>query len=62
MHIDLRKYNFYNRVINVWNSLPDDIVLSNSVNEFKNKLDNFWVDEDMLFNPEYDFNKYVYKF
>ena len=30
-----------NRVINLWNSLPDHIVTAPSINCFKNKLDNF---------------------
>ena len=30
---------FINRIANHWNSLPNEIILSKSVNEFKNKLD-----------------------
>jgi len=32
---DLRKYFFTNRVVNIWNSLPNDVVLCNTVNIFK---------------------------
>ena len=32
---------FSNRIANHWNSLPDEIILSKNVNEFKNKLDNY---------------------
>jgi hypothetical protein len=39
---DLRKYSFCNRVINVWNSLPENVVSSCSVNAFKNNLDRHW--------------------
>ena len=39
---DIRKYSFCNRVVNVWNSLPDHIVSSVSVNIFKNNLDKHW--------------------
>jgi len=38
---DLRKYYFTNRVVNAWNSLPDD-VLSETINTFKSRLDKFW--------------------
>ena len=36
------RHNFYtNRVVNPWNSLPDEIVESKTVNSFKSKLDKF---------------------
>jgi len=46
---DLKKYSFCNRVVNVWNSLPDSVVMANSMNSFKNKLDNFWKFEEVVF-------------
>ena len=36
---DVRKFSFCNRVVNVWNSLPDVVVKSESLNTFKNNLD-----------------------
>ncbi len=33
---------FGNRVANVWNALPADIVNSESLNMFKNRLDDHW--------------------
>ena len=36
--LDARKYFFSQRIINEWNSLPEEIVNSLSVNEFKAKL------------------------
>ena len=41
VNYDLRKYSFANRIITIWNSLPDNIVSSTSINMFKNRLDNF---------------------
>jgi hypothetical protein len=38
VHLDIRKYFFCNRVVNVWNSLNDDIVCSRTVNQFVHKL------------------------
>jgi len=49
---DLRKYSFCNRVSNVWNSLPDYVVCSSSLDSFKIALDKFWSNEDCLFNHE----------
>jgi ribonuclease P/MRP protein subunit RPP40 len=51
---DLRKYFFTNRVVNIWNSLPDAVVLSKSVNFFKNNLDKFWSNQDVLFHYRSD--------
>jgi hypothetical protein len=49
---DVRKFSFASRIVNLWNSLPDHIILSDSVNSFKNRLDNHWKNEDMYFNWE----------
>ena len=38
------KYFFTNRIVNTWNSLPEDVVKAESVNTFKNKLDKYWGD------------------
>jgi len=39
---DLHKYYFTNRVVNALNSLPDHVVLSETINTFKSRLDKFW--------------------
>ena len=54
-HYDLRKYNFTNRVIPIWNSLPDFVVSAGTINTFKNRLDKFWSDQDIL----YDYTKQI---
>ena len=36
---DLRKFYFTNRVVDAWNSLPNWIVIANSTNTFKRRLD-----------------------
>jgi len=45
---DLRKYCFTNR-INMWNSLPDNVILADNVNQFKNRLDKHWKMHDIVF-------------
>ena len=47
---DLRKYYFANRVINVWNSLPNYVVNSDTTNQFKNRLDKFWENQEVVYN------------
>jgi len=39
---DLRKLFFTNRVVNIWNSLPEYVVHADTVNCFKSRLDKFW--------------------
>ena len=39
-----RRNHWSVRVINDWNSLPEDVVLSPSTNTFKNRLDDHWSD------------------
>jgi len=51
-YYDLRKFNFTNRVIPVRNSLPNHVVSADTINTFKNHLDKFWSDQEVL----YDYN------
>jgi len=44
---DVRKYSFTQRIVNIWNSLPEHVVNSSSVNSFKNNLDKFWVSQEV---------------
>jgi len=38
-HLSVRQHFFSHRVINSWNSLPDDVVSARSVNSFKSMVD-----------------------
>ena len=39
--LDVRKYSFSQRTINIWNKLSTDCVHASSVNMFKNKIDKY---------------------
>ena len=45
--LDVRKYFFSQRVVNVWNSLPESVVCAPSVASFKARLDKFWKGNDV---------------
>ena len=47
---DLHKLYFTDRVVNVWNSLPDHVVLSETINTFKSRLDKYWQHQDMIYD------------
>ena len=41
--LDVRKYSFSQRTINVWNNLSTDCVQASSFSMFKNKIDKYLV-------------------
>jgi len=47
---DLRKFSFSNRVVNIWNSLPNWVVSANTTNMFKARLDKFWHNQDVVYD------------
>ena len=47
---DVRKYSFSNRITNIWNSLPDEIISAPTVNTFKNSLDRFWAEQEVFYS------------
>ena len=55
--IYMRKFNFTNRVISVWNTLPDTVVSANTIDTFKarlSRLDRFWSDQNVKYNWKSD--------
>jgi len=52
---DLRKYSFCFRIVNMWNNLPNDMVEADTINTFKNRLDEHWSNQDVLFSFHADF-------
>ena len=37
-------------VLNIWNSLPNYVVLCDTVNTFKSRLDKFWQHQDVIYD------------
>ena len=52
--LDIRKYSFSSRIVNIWNSLPDYVVDVDSAELFKTRLDNFWRCQDVVYNWKAD--------
>jgi hypothetical protein len=48
---DIRKYSFTNRIVDLWNSLPNNIVEAKTMFQFENRLDRHWENHPM----KYDF-------
>ena len=50
-HCDFRKLSFAPRIVNVWNSLPPETVISaDTTDTFKRRLDKFWQHQDILYD------------
>jgi len=49
-HYDLRKFSFTNRIVNIWNSLPNAVVDVDSVDLFKSRLNNFWMFQEVKYD------------
>jgi len=54
VHYDMCKFKFSNRIIPIWNSLPDYVVASPTINRFKACLDIFWENQDVRYNWKAD--------
>ena len=52
--LDVRKYNFLMRIVNPWNSLPDEVVSAPTIVSFEAKLDNVWQNQPMKYNYKED--------
>ena len=48
--LDIRKHYFTVRTCQTWNSLPPAVVNANNVNTFKNRLDAYWKNQELLHN------------
>ena len=53
-HYDLRKFSFTNKIVNIWNSLPNVVVDVDSVDLFKTRLDKFWTFQDVKYDYTVD--------
>ena len=51
---NLKKFNFTDRVITIWNSLSNRVVSADTINTFKDRLDKFWANQDVLYDYKSD--------
>ena len=42
VNTNVAKYFYTNRIVNVWNNLPVDVVNAQNLNSFKNKIDSLY--------------------
>ena len=47
--LNVRKYSFVHRSVDIWNSLPETVVTAKTVNTFKARLDRHWKDQSLYY-------------
>ena len=52
----MRKYSFTNKIVDLWNSLPNDVVNVKTVKQFKIGLDKHWEHQDVKYDFKADIN------
>ena len=50
--LNIRGNYFANRVVSIWNNLPESVTSAPSINAFKSRLDNHWKQLPTLYDPE----------
>ena len=55
--LDVRKYSFPHRIVDIWNDIPEKVINASTVVIFESRLDKFWYSQDL----KYDY-KAKYKF
>ena len=53
--LNVRKFSFVSRVVDIWNGLPESVVSATTVFQFEKALDRFWAGHEMLYNYKADF-------
>ena len=49
--LNVRKYFFSQRIVSLWNSLPEEVVTAPSINSFKARLDRHWETLPTKYDP-----------
>ena len=47
--INLRKFSFTNRIVDLWNTLPQSVIDAKDVRQFEIRLDEYWEHPDVKF-------------
>ena len=47
---DIRKFCFSNRIVHIWNSLPENVVNAENILSFEKHLDHHWRNQELLYD------------
>ena len=48
--LDVRKYSFVHRSVDIWNNLPSSVVSAKTVKSFEARLDRHWQEQPLYYN------------
>jgi hypothetical protein len=48
--LNIRKYSFANRIIDTWNSLPNEVIATKTVKQFEISLDKHWEHQEVKYD------------
>ena len=54
--LEIRRNFFAVRASKIWNKLPDNVVKAPSLNSFKNRLDKYWENQDIIYDYRAEIN------
>ena len=54
--INIRKFSFTNRIVDIWNSLPNEVITAKTVNNFEINLDKYWETQEFKYDHTANIN------
>ena len=55
-HLDVRKYSFPHRVVDIWNVIPESVISARTVETFERRLDTFLSNQALVYDYKAKFN------
>ena len=54
--INIQKFSFTNRIVDIWNSLPNEVITAKTVNNFEINLDKYWETQEFKYDHTANIN------
>ena len=54
--VNIQKFSFTNRIVDIWNSLPNEVITAKTVNDFEINLDKYWEAQEFKYDHTANIN------
>ena len=54
--LNIRKFSFTNRIVDIWNSLSNEVITAKTVNNFEINLDKYWETQEFKYDHTANIN------
>jgi V8-like Glu-specific endopeptidase len=54
--LNILKFSFTNRIVDIWNSLPNEVITAKTVNNFEINLDKYWEAQEFKYDHPANIN------